>query len=240
MRPNILHNKFHPTDYDRLAFIQDHFEELKEMYFTIMEHLKVPVIVTGGEGEGGGGDTPEGIKYEYRFTTDKYIRIDFSEYLEDDTLYPGLSLEGKKEAIRKLSKISCQFYEDYVDKGVHIKGQWDGNYLCFPTRTELFRDLFRYNNPYLIFTDETFTRIFELRGIKFTVYDNNAKFDLTPNTYKLVKEVSNSDRNRFPYEDFNRYESDLVPVSGDPLPEIEFYQDFGDKNLLLRENFYDN
>ena len=31
-----------PTAYDRIAFIADHYEDLKQMYFTIMEHLKIP------------------------------------------------------------------------------------------------------------------------------------------------------------------------------------------------------
>ena len=31
-----------PTAYDRIAFAVEHYEELKQMYFTIMEHLKIP------------------------------------------------------------------------------------------------------------------------------------------------------------------------------------------------------
>lgn len=42
MIPNIIHNKLPPVDYDRIAFAVEHFEELKQMYFTIMEHLKIP------------------------------------------------------------------------------------------------------------------------------------------------------------------------------------------------------
>ena len=50
MVPNIIHNKLPPVDYDRIAFIAEHYEELKQMYFTIMEHLKIP----DGEGNGEG------------------------------------------------------------------------------------------------------------------------------------------------------------------------------------------
>lgn len=49
MIPNIIRNKLPPVDYDRIAFIAEHYEEMKQMYFTIMEHLKIP------DGEGGGG-----------------------------------------------------------------------------------------------------------------------------------------------------------------------------------------
>ena len=42
MIPNIIHNKLPPVDYDRIAFAVEHYEELKQMYFTIMEHLKIP------------------------------------------------------------------------------------------------------------------------------------------------------------------------------------------------------
>lgn len=49
MIPNIIHNKLPPVDYDRIAFAVEHYEDLKQMYFTIMEHLKIP------DGEGGGG-----------------------------------------------------------------------------------------------------------------------------------------------------------------------------------------
>ena len=42
MIPNIIHNKLPPVDYDRIAFIAEHYEDLKQMYFTIMEHLKIP------------------------------------------------------------------------------------------------------------------------------------------------------------------------------------------------------
>lgn len=48
MIPNIIHNKLPPVDYDRIAFIAEHYEEMKQMYFTIMEHLKIP----DGEGIG--------------------------------------------------------------------------------------------------------------------------------------------------------------------------------------------
>lgn len=51
MIPNIIHNKLPPVDYDRIAFVEEHYEELKQMYFTIMEHLKIP------DGEGGGGSS---------------------------------------------------------------------------------------------------------------------------------------------------------------------------------------
>lgn len=50
MVPNIIHNKLPPVDYDRIAFIAEHYEEMKQMYFTIMEHLKIP----DGEGTGEG------------------------------------------------------------------------------------------------------------------------------------------------------------------------------------------
>ena len=51
MIPNIIRNKLPPVDYDRIAFIAEHYEEMKQMYFTIMEHLKIP------NGEGGGGSS---------------------------------------------------------------------------------------------------------------------------------------------------------------------------------------
>lgn len=51
MIPNIIHNKLPPVDYDRIAFAVEHYEDLKQMYFTIMEHLKIP------DGEGGGGSS---------------------------------------------------------------------------------------------------------------------------------------------------------------------------------------
>ena len=50
MLPNIIRNKLPPVDYDRIAFIAEHYEEMKQMYFTIMEHLKIP----DGEGNGEG------------------------------------------------------------------------------------------------------------------------------------------------------------------------------------------
>lgn len=49
MIPNIIHNKLPPVDYDRIAFAVEHYEDLKQMYFTIMEHLKIP---DGGSGGG--------------------------------------------------------------------------------------------------------------------------------------------------------------------------------------------
>ena len=48
MIPNIIHNKLPPVDYDRIAFAVEHYEDLKQMYFTIMEHLKIPDGGTGG------------------------------------------------------------------------------------------------------------------------------------------------------------------------------------------------
>lgn len=48
MIPNIIRNKLPPVDYDRIAFIAEHYEEMKQMYFTIMEHLKIPDGGSGG------------------------------------------------------------------------------------------------------------------------------------------------------------------------------------------------
>lgn len=48
MIPNIIRNKLPPVDYDRIAFIAEHYEEMKQMYFTIMEHLKIPDGESGG------------------------------------------------------------------------------------------------------------------------------------------------------------------------------------------------
>ena len=55
MIPNIIHNKLPPVDYDRIAFVEEHYEDLKQMYFTIMEHLKIP------DGEGGGSSLWEEV-----------------------------------------------------------------------------------------------------------------------------------------------------------------------------------
>lgn len=55
MVPNIIHNKLPPVDYDRIAFAVEHYEDLKQMYFTIMEHLKIP------DGEGGGSSLWEEV-----------------------------------------------------------------------------------------------------------------------------------------------------------------------------------
>ena len=55
MIPNIIRNKLPPVDYDRIAFIAEHYEEMKQMYFTIMEHLKIP------DGEGGGSSLWEEV-----------------------------------------------------------------------------------------------------------------------------------------------------------------------------------
>ena len=55
MVPNIIRNKLPPVDYDRIAFIAEHYEEMKQMYFTIMEHLKIP------DGEGGGSSLWEEV-----------------------------------------------------------------------------------------------------------------------------------------------------------------------------------
>lgn len=48
MLPNIIRNKLPPVDYDRIAFAVEHYEELKQMYFTLMEHLKIPDGGSGG------------------------------------------------------------------------------------------------------------------------------------------------------------------------------------------------
>ena len=55
MVPNIIRNKLPPVDYDRIAFAVEHYEDLKQMYFTLMEHLKIP------DGEGGGSSLWEEV-----------------------------------------------------------------------------------------------------------------------------------------------------------------------------------
>lgn len=120
MRPNIIHNKLHPTDYDRIAFIEDHYEELKEMYMTIMEHLKVPY------GSGGGINTIINT-----ITTTWYIRIDVSNFIN------GI-LDTEKEIFRQNCKLLVKAGGQYSNSYPVVLGIYENNYLCFPVPESMY------------------------------------------------------------------------------------------------------
>lgn len=88
--------------YDKLAFIEAHYDEICEMYQTIMEHLKLPQVENNsGSGNGSG---VEYITHEYQA---KYIDI----YISTNQLPPmGYTVE---EAILKIPYRSYILYGTY-------------------------------------------------------------------------------------------------------------------------------
>lgn len=103
MIPNIIHNKLPPVDYDRIAFAVEHYEDLKQMYFTIMEHLKIP------DGEGGGSSLWEEVSpitfvpLYVTFQNTPQEVIDNITYIYGDSYYdkhmPLFKVEGNTYAI---------------------------------------------------------------------------------------------------------------------------------------------
>ena len=103
MIPNIIRNKLPPVDYDRIAFIAEHYEDLKQMYFTIMEHLKIP------DGEGGGSSLWEEVSpitfvpLYVTFQDTPQEVIDNTTYIYGDYNYfkhmPLFKVEGNTYAI---------------------------------------------------------------------------------------------------------------------------------------------
>ena len=103
MIPNIIHNKLPPVDYDRIAFAVEHYEDLKQMYFTIMEHLKIP------DGEGGGSSLWEEVSpitfvpLYVTFQNTPQEVIDNTTYTYGDYYYckhmPLFKVEGNTYAI---------------------------------------------------------------------------------------------------------------------------------------------
>ena len=103
MIPNIIHNKLPPVDYDRIAFAVEHYEDLKQMYFTIMEHLKIP------DGEGGGSSLWEEVNpitfvpLYVTFQNTPQEVIDNTTYTYGDYYYckhmPLFKVEGNTYAI---------------------------------------------------------------------------------------------------------------------------------------------
>lgn len=120
MRPNIIHNKLHPTDYDRIAFIEDHYEELKEMYMTIMEHLKVPAS------SGSGINTITNT-----ITTTWYIRIDVFNFINSFS-------DTEKEIFRQNCKLLVKAGGRYSSSYPVVLGIYEGNYLCFPVPESIY------------------------------------------------------------------------------------------------------
>lgn len=123
MKPNIIHNKLHPTDYDRIAFIEDHYEELKEMYMTIMEHLKVPAN-SGGNGVNIITNT---------ITTTWYVRIDVSYFINSLT-------DTEKEIFRQNCKLLVKAGGQYASSYPVVLGIYEDNYLCFPVPESKYND----------------------------------------------------------------------------------------------------
>lgn len=103
MIPNIIHNKLPPVDYDRITFAVEHYEDLKQMYFTIMEHLKIP------DGEGGGSSLWEEVSpitfvpLYVTFQNTPQEVIDNTTYTYGDYYYckhmPLFKVEGNTYAI---------------------------------------------------------------------------------------------------------------------------------------------
>ena len=147
MIPNIIHNKLSPVDYDRIAFAVEHYEDLKQMYFTIMEHLKIP------DGEGGGNSLWE----EVSPITFVPLYVTFQntpqEVIDNTTYTYGQGVNAKHMPLFKVEgntyAIPIPFEE--LDAFTQIV-------LCYVGTPYTLSDghiaLFRPNNLYIDFVDE--------------------------------------------------------------------------------------
>ena len=147
MIPNIIHNKLPPVDYDRIAFIAEHYEDLKQMYFTIMEHLKIP------DGEGGGSSLWEEVS-PITFVPLYVTFQDTPQEVIDNTTYTyGQGVNAKHMPLFKVEgntyAIPIPFEE--LDAFTQIV-------LCYVGTPYTLSDghiaLFRPNNLYIDFVDE--------------------------------------------------------------------------------------
>lgn len=148
MIPNIIRNKLPPVDYDRIAFIAEHYEEMKQMYFTIMEHLKIP------DGEGGGGSS---LWEEVSPITFVPLYVTFQdtpqEVIDNTTWYYGQGVNAKHMPLFKVEgniyAIPIPFEE--LDSFTEIV-------LCYVGTPYALSDghvaLFRPNNLYINFVEE--------------------------------------------------------------------------------------
>ena len=147
MIPNIIHNKLPPVDYDRIAFAVEHYEDLKQMYFTIMEHLKIP------DGEGGGSSLWEEVS-PITFVPLYVTFQDTPQEVIDNTTYTyGQGVNAKHMPLFKVEgntyAIPIPFEE--LDAFTQIV-------LCYVGTPYTLSDghiaLFRPNNLYIDFVDE--------------------------------------------------------------------------------------
>ena len=147
MIPNIIHNKLPPVDYDRIAFAVEHYEDLKQMYFTIMEHLKIP------DGEGGGSSLWEEVS-PITFIPLYITFQDTPQEVIDNTTYTyGQGVNAKHMPLFKVEgntyAIPIPFEE--LDAFTQIV-------LCYVGTPYTLSDghiaLFRPNNLYIDFVDE--------------------------------------------------------------------------------------
>lgn len=148
MIPNIIHNKLPPVDYDRIAFAVEHYEDLKQMYFTIMEHLKIP------DGEGGGGSSLWEEVSPITFVPLYVTFQDTPQEVIDNTTYTyGQGVNAKHMPLFKVEgntyAIPIPFEE--LDAFTQIV-------LCYVGTPYTLSDghiaLFRPNNLYIDFVDE--------------------------------------------------------------------------------------
>ena len=136
-----------PTAYDRIAFIAEHYEDLKQMYFTIMEHLKIP------DGEGGGSSLWEEVS-PITFVPLYITFQDTPQEVIDNTTYTyGQGVNAKHMPLFKVEgntyAIPIPFEE--LDAFTQIV-------LCYVGTPYTLSDghiaLFRPNNLYIDFVDE--------------------------------------------------------------------------------------
>ena len=136
-----------PTAYDRIAFIAEHYEDLKQMYFTIMEHLKIP------DGEGGGSSLWEEVS-PITFVPLYVTFQDTPQEVIDNTTYTyGQGVNAKHMPLFKVEgntyAIPIPFEE--LDAFTQIV-------LCYVGTPYTLSDghiaLFRPNNLYIDFVDE--------------------------------------------------------------------------------------
>lgn len=177
--------------YEKLKFVEEHYNDLMAAYTDIMEHLKLPVIT-----ETGGGGSGEDCLHEVVEVTNPcpaYVQFAFgitgeyaglyytykNSYGDYDTRYMYMQASDTNSVKACIMNALRKYNSEYPDKAISLRNQYSSSYEIFPKPTNEYSGL-----------DYTVILLDKTTGEPVVDIENYYKFDgYEEVTYDIVSEM---------------------------------------------------
>ena len=216
--------------YEKLKFVEEHYNDLMAAYTDIMEHLKLPVMTdTGGGGSGEDclhevvevtNPCPAYIQFAFGIKSE-YVGLYYTyknSYGDYDTRYMYMQASDTNSVKACIMNALRKYNSEYPDRAIPLRNQYSSSYEIFPKPTNEYSGL-----------DYTVILLDKTTGEPVVDMENYYKFDgYEEVTYDIVSEMY----------DIKLALTDEGSYSYEPIILGDFYEKLVELRILMDMSSY--